>query len=69
MEMDDLKPCPFCGRRSYVVHEIKGLTHKFYVATDCRPRCHNLTKMVPSYYDTYEDAIDNWNKWCDRWMK
>ena len=54
-ERDKLKPCPFCGRKAILGHDLSG----------CYVKCNNgMCKVMLTtwYYGTEEEAITAWNR-------
>ena len=57
--MQDLKPCPFCGKEAKTMNLIEAL---FIVGCDDNPNCPgHIGKCAPAYY-TEELAIKYWNR-------
>ena len=54
-ERDELKPCPFCGRKAILRRDSHG----------CYIGCENgMCSVLPTtwYYETEEEAITAWNR-------
>ena len=54
-ERDELKPCPFCGRKAILRHDSSG----FYA------KCGNsMCSVMPTtwYFDEEEKVIEAWNR-------
>ena len=60
--MNDLKTCPFCGKKSQTETKENWAHNKTLYAVRCTTsRClgHPIS---PVWYDTKEEAIKNWNR-------
>ena len=63
--MDELKPCPFCGRPAEVwLDDSADQVRYHYWAAGCRtPK--GMCKVEPQTYDSHKDkdgAIADWNR-------
>ena len=62
MSNNELKPCPFCGKKAYVAQRKRIAGDRFSVM------CSNKTCIASEpqkyYYARYE-AVENWNRRVD----
>lgn len=60
--MNNLKPCPFCGKIPWPTFNLNSQEKAFY---QVRHVCMNMLSMIKTFcYPTEEEAIEAWNK---RW--
>ena len=66
MNMNELKPCPFCGGEAEVIRSTRSMCYEEY-----RVGCGKCGAMVKnfsnplwkvSYFDTEAEAIEAWNR-------
>lgn len=74
--MSDLKPCPLCGRKAFINHDIV-LGFDFGWSVGCPRACiddpvHKLGKeefkkarLVMHYFASRKDAVEAWNRRVD----
>lgn len=64
--MDNLKPCPFCGYKPKIKHDLNSQNEPFY---QMRHDCMCLLSEIRTFcYKTEEEAISAWNRRADRWV-
>lgn len=65
--MNELKPCPFCGRKPSRVrqHYVPG-TANIYYSVECKaPMTKCFIKPKTTYCKTEKQAIEAWNRRAD----
>ena len=74
--MSELKPCPICGAKAYVMHDVVD-GFDFGWSAGCtrfklNDGIHNMDDNTPKeerpillYQLSKADAINHWNKWVD----
>ena len=65
--MNELKPCPFCGRKPSKVreHYVSG-TALIYYSVECKAKLTKcFVKPQTIYCKTKEEAIEAWNRRAD----
>ena len=63
--MNKFKPCPFCGRKPYIMGESSGLWKGFCIRCKCGISLgYELDRDACPNYDfpTKEEAIKTWNR-------
>lgn len=56
-ELDELKPCPFCGSRDVAIKQQRDMMGTPYYSTECR----HCRMLAGDYYGARE-AASNWNR-------
>lgn len=57
MSKGKLKPCPFCGRKAWIID-----TGNYYPRAFYRIVCQSCCTMQGKLYDTQEESIEAWNR-------
>lgn len=61
--MEELKPCPFCGREATINHEYSNKTGDWYAVGCLNKSCPmEIVRVTTGLRSTKAEAIEAWNR-------